>query len=350
VRLLRIAQRFISRGWPGGGLAPRPDRGQLLTVFIWFCCATLAAQAAAQSPAQDYPVRPVRVVIGYAAGSSTDIVGRVMAAQLSVYWKENVVVENRGGAAGNLAADTVAKASADGYTLLFAQNGLAISAAALSDLPYSAERDLVALAPVAATPHILIVGPDFPAKTVQELIAQAKAQPGKLAFASSGVGNSDHLCGELFNLMAGIEAIHVPYKGGAPASTDLMAGRIAYYFAGMPVGLPLVRAGRVHALGVTSAQRYAATPEVPTIAEQGLPGYEATLWQGFFAPAAIDTALGARIAGDVRTVLAQPATKEKLQAAGVTTFDDSQADFGRFFHAEIEKWRKVVRTANLKLQ
>ncbi len=311
------------------------------------CGIVLALPSAAQT---QYPVKPVRVLVGYAAGSSTDIVGRVMAERLGAYWKQNVYVENRGGAAGNLAAEAAAKAPGDGYTLLFAQNGLAISAAALPNLPYKAEQDLVPLAPVAATPHILIVASDFPAKSVQELIARAKAEPGKFAFASSGIGNSDHLCGELFNLMAGIQAIHVPYKGGAPASTDVMAGRIAYYFAGMPVGLPLAKSGRARALGVTSKQRFAGAPDIPTIAEQGLPAYEATLWQGFFAPASIDPALAARIASDVQTVLARPATREKLEGAGVSVFEDSQANFRRYFHAEIEKWRNVVRTANLKLE
>src|SRR5207253_3397523 len=241
----------------------------------------LAALLAASIANAQYPAKPVRVVVGYAAGSSTDIVGRVMADRLAAYWKQNVYVETRAGAAGNLAADAVAKAPGDGYTLLFAQNGLAISAAALPNLPFNAERDLLPLAPVAATPHILIVAPEFPAKSVQELVARAKAEPGKLAFASSGVGNSDHLCGELFNLMAGISAIHVPYKGGAPAVQDVIPGRVAYYFAGMPVGLPLANSGRARALGVTSKQRYPAAPNVPTIAEQGLPHYEATLWQGF---------------------------------------------------------------------
>ena len=300
--------------------------------------------------AQQYPTKPVRVVIGYAAGSSTDIVGRVMADRLGAYWKQTVFVENRGGAAGNLAADAVAKAQGDGYTLLFAQNGLAISAAALPNLPYSAERDLVPLAPVAATPHILIVGPDFPAKSVQELIARAKAAPGKLSFASSGVGNSDHLCGELFNMMAGIQAIHVPYKGGAPAVQDVIPGRVDYYFAGMPVGLPLASSGRARALGVTSKQRFPAAPEVPTIAEQGLPQYEATLWQGFFAPASIDLALGARIARDVETVLKQPDTRANLAKAGVALFEDNQANFRKFFHADIEKWKNLVSSTHLKLE
>src|SRR5213079_2749371 len=225
--------------------------------------------------------------IGYAAGSSTDIVGRVMADRLGAHWKQTVIVENRGGAAGNVAAEAAAKSPGDGYTLLFAQNGLAISAAAVPNLPYRAERDLMPLAPVAATPHILIVGPDFPAKNVQELIARAKAEPGKLTFASSGVGNSDHLCGELFNMMAGITAIHVPYKGGAPAAVDVLGGRISYYFAGMPVGLPLHKSGKARALAVTSKERFPGAPDVPTVAEQGLSDYSAALWNGFFAPRSV---------------------------------------------------------------
>jgi tripartite-type tricarboxylate transporter receptor subunit TctC len=314
---------------------------RFVLVLALFCSMSANAQ---------YPAKPVRVVIGYAAGSSTDIVGRVMADRLSAYWKQSVYVETRAGAAGNLAADAVAKAPGDGYTLLFAQNGLAISAAALSNLPYRAEKDLVALAPVAATPHILIVAPDFPAKNVQDLIAMARQQPGRLAFASSGVGNSDHLCGELFDVMAGIQAVHVPYKGGAPASVDVMAGRIAYYFAGMPVGLPLHKSGKVRALAVTSKQRFSGAPDVPTVAEQGLPDYEATLWQGFFAPASLPADVAARIAADIEKVVALPETHEKLAGANVTVYSAGQAEFKRFFSAEIDKWRGVVKKANLKLQ
>jgi tripartite-type tricarboxylate transporter receptor subunit TctC len=310
-----------------------------------FALALLLAATAAQA---QYPAKPVRVVVGYAAGSSTDIVGRVMADRLAAHWKQSVYVETRAGAAGNLAADAVARSAPDGYTLLFAQNGLAISAAALPNLPYNAQTDLVPLAPVAATPHILIVAPGFPAKSVQELIARAKAEPGMLSFASSGIGNSDHLCGELFNLMAGISAIHVPYKGGAPAATDVMGGRIAYYFAGMPVGLPLAKSGRARALAVTSKARFAGAADVPTIAEQGLPDYEATLWQGFFAPAGIAPQLGAKIAADIRATLAQPETAEKLAGASVTLWEGDQPAFKRFFAAEIEKWREVVKRANLK--
>jgi tripartite-type tricarboxylate transporter receptor subunit TctC len=312
--------------------------------------ALAAAVAALSAHAQQYPTKPVRVLVGYAAGSSTDIVGRVMADRLGAHWKQSVIVENRGGAAGNLAADAVAKAQPDGYTLLFAQNGLAISAAALPNLPYRPETDLVALAPVAATPHILIVRPDMPAKNLRELIALAKKQPGKLTYASSGIGNSDHLCGVLFALQAGIEAVHVPYKGGAPAVQDLLPGRVDYYFAGMPVGLPLVKTGRTPTFGVTGKKRFEGAPDIPTIAEQGLPDYEATLWQGFFAPSGVDKALVSRIAKDIEAVVAQPDTKAKLQSAGVSLFQDSQAGFERYYHSEIAKWRDVVQKTHLKLE
>jgi tripartite-type tricarboxylate transporter receptor subunit TctC len=311
----------------------------LFAVFLFSCSANA-----------QFPNKPVRIVVGYAAGSSTDIVGRVMADRLAAYWKQSVYVETRAGAAGNLAADAVAKALGDGYTLLFAQNGLAISAAALPNLPYRAETDLLPLAPVAATPHILIVAPGFSATSVQDLIARARAEPGRLAFASSGVGNSDHLCGELFNLMAGISAIHVPYKGGAPAAVDVMGGRIAYYFAGMPVGLPLAKSGKVRALAVTGKQRFAGAPVVPTVAEQGLPDYEATLWQGFFAPASIPPDLALKISTDIQSVLALAETRDKLQGAGVSLFEDNHANFKRYFVTEIEKWRAVVKKANLKLE
>jgi tripartite-type tricarboxylate transporter receptor subunit TctC len=311
--------------------------------------AFVSLMVAAAAHAQQYPTRPVRVLVGYAAGSSTDIVGRVMADRLTAHWKQSVIVENRGGAAGNLAGDAAAKAAPDGYTLLFAQNGLAISAAALDNLPYKPETDLLALAPVAATPHILIVAPSFPARTLRELIDLAKKQPGRLTYASSGVGNSDHLCGVLFNLQAGIEATHVPYKGGAPAVQDLLPGRVDYYFAGMPVGLPLVKSGRARTFGVTGRKRFEGAPDIPTIAEQGLPDYEATLWQGFFAPSRVDRALAGRIATDIEAVVAQPDTRARLQSAGVSVFQDNQANFDRYFHAEIAKWRDVVKKTHLKL-
>jgi tripartite-type tricarboxylate transporter receptor subunit TctC len=188
-----------------------------------------------------YPDKPIKMMIGYAPGSSTDIVGRMIANDLSIALKQPVIIENRGGAAGSLAADAVAKSTPDGYTILFAQNGLAINVAANPRLPFNGQKDLLPVVGVAATPHILIVNNNSPAKSVADLIAILKADPGKLSFGSSGIGNSDHMAGELFLSTTGLQAIHIPYKGGSPAATDLVGGQIDFYFAGMPVGLPLYK-------------------------------------------------------------------------------------------------------------
>ena len=310
----------------------------------------LIALLLASSAHAQYPSKPVRIVVGYAAGSSTDIVGRVIADRLGAYWNQNVYVENRGGAAGNLAADAVAKAAGDGYTLLFAQNGLAISAAALPNLPYNAEKDLLPLAPVAATPHILIVAPEFPAKNVAELISRARAEPGRLAYASSGVGNSDHLCAELFNLMAGIQGVHVPYKGGAPAATDVMAGRIAYYFAGMPVGLPLSKSGRVRALGTTGKTRFPGAADIPTIAEQGLPGFEAVSWFALFAPAGTPKPIVDNLQVQVKKNLQTPDVARRLAEIGLDVVASTPEELAAYQRNEITKWAKVVKDSGAKVE
>jgi tripartite-type tricarboxylate transporter receptor subunit TctC len=311
----------------------------------------LIALAVVSTANAQYPNKPVRVFVGYAAGSSTDIVGRVMADRLGAYWKQSVYVETRAGAAGNLAADAAAKAPGDGYTLLFAQNGLAISAAALPNLPYRAESDLLPLAPVAATPHILIVGPDFPAKSVQELVGRARADPGRLAFASSGVGNSDHLCGELFNLMAGIQAVHVPYKGGSPAALDVMAGRIAYYFAGMPVGLPLAKSGKVRALAVTGKRRFAGAPDIPTVAEAlKIPDYEVDSWYAIFAPTKTPAAIVSRMQTEVARVIELPDVKQKLLEQGGDTVGSTPEHLGKVVKGELRRWSEVIRDANIRVE
>ena len=214
-----------------------------------------------------YPDKPIKMLIGYAPGSSTDIVGRMIANDLSIALKQPIVVENRGGAAGSLAADAVAKSAPDGYTILFAQNGLAINVAANPKLPFNGQKDLLPVVGVAATPHILIVNNNSNAKNVADLIAMLKADPGKLSFGSSGIGNSDHMAGELFLATTGTQAIHIPYKGGSPAATDLVGGQIDFYFAGMPVGLPLYKGDKVKALAVTSKARFSGAPELVTIQE-----------------------------------------------------------------------------------
>ena len=301
------------------------------------------------SAADPYPSKIVKMVVGYAAGSSTDIVGRLVATKLGELWKQTVIVENRGGAAGNLAADLVAKSAPDGYTILMAQNGLAISVAGNPNLPFNGEKDLIPVVAVAATPHILIVGINSPYKTVKELIAAVKAKPGQMSFASSGVGNSDHMAAELFNAMAGLKATHIPYRGGSLAATDVLSGQVDYYFAGMPVGLPQVKGGRARALAVTSKQRFPGAPDVPTMAEAGLPGYEAVLWQGIFVPAGTPKAIVAKIATDVNSILDTPDMKEKMASAGVTILRLSQKQFDAYYRADIVKWRKLIKASNINL-
>ena len=301
------------------------------------------------SAAEPYPSKIVKMVVGYAAGSSTDIVGRLVAGKLGELWKQTVIVENRGGAAGNLAADVVAKSAPDGYTILMAQNGLAISVGGNPSLPFNGEKDLLAVAAVAATPHILIVGAKSPYKTVKDLVAAVKARPGQMTFASSGVGNSDHMAGELFNNLAGLQATHVPYRGGSLAATDVLSGQVDYYFAGMPVGLPQAKGGRAHALAVTSKQRFAGAPDVPTVAEAGLPEYEALLWQGIFVPAATPKEIVAKISADVNAILDTPDMKEKMASAGVSILRLSQEQFEAYYRADIVKWGRLIKASNIKL-
>jgi tripartite-type tricarboxylate transporter receptor subunit TctC len=305
---------------------------------------TLSAQA------QTYPNKPVKILVGYAAGSSTDIAGRLIGQALAEMWKQPVVVENRGGAAGNLAADAVAKSPGDGYTLLFAQNGLAISTASNPKLPFNGEKDLIPVASVSATPHILIVPNSSPAKSVQDLIDLAKKSKAALNFGSSGIGNSDHMAAELFKVVAGIGGVHIPYRGGSLAATDTISGQLDFYFAGMPVGLPQAQAGRVRALAVTGKERFAAAPDVKTVAEQGLPNFEHVLWQGFFMPKSAPPELVKKISDDVLKILASKEFRDNLATKGISTFALASGPFQAYYQADIEKWRGVVKASGIVLE
>lgn len=315
----------------------------LLSTFLLLTGAVTNSTAA-------YPEKPVKVVIGYGAGSSTDIVGRIIAQGLAELWKQPVVVETRAGAAGNIAADTVAKSAADGYTLLFAQNGLAISVAANSNLPFNGQKDLLPIAGATATPHILVVAPGSPAKTVSELITLARGRPNTLNFGSSGVGNSDHMAGELFKALTGIQAVHVPYKSGSLAATDLVGGQLDFYFAGMPVGLPLYKGARLRALAVTSAARYAGAPELPTMQEAGLKEYEMTLWQGVFLPAATPPEVAESVSAAVLKLLDDPAMRERLAKAGAQTAPLARGRFSEMYLADIARWKRIISGAGIKLE
>jgi tripartite-type tricarboxylate transporter receptor subunit TctC len=296
-----------------------------------------------------YPDKPIKMMIGYAPGSSTDIVGRIIANDLSIALKQPIVVENRGGAAGSLAAEAVAKSNPDGYTILFAQNGLAINVAANPKLPFNGQKDLLPVVGVAATPHILIVNNNSPAKTVADLIAMLKADPGKLSFGSSGIGNSDHMAGELFLATTGLQAIHVPYKGGSPAATDLMGGQIDFYFAGMPVGLPLYKGDKARALAVTSKNRFGGAPELMTIQEAGVKGYEMALWQGIFVPAGTPANIVKLLNSATLKILDTPEMKDRFQKAGVQIAPMNTQQFSDLYFSDIARWKVVMEKAKIKL-
>ena len=296
-----------------------------------------------------YPDKPIKMMIGYAPGSSTDIVGRMIANDLSLALKQPIIVENRGGAAGSLAADAVAKSAPDGYTILFAQNGLAINVAANPRLPFNGQKDLLPVVGVAATPHILIVNNNSPAKSVADLMAMLKAEPGKLSFGSSGIGNSDHMAGELFLATTGLQAIHIPYKGGSPAATDLMGGQIDFYFAGMPVGLPLYKGDKVRALAVTSKNRFSGAPELVTIQEAGVKGYEMALWQGVFVPAKTPQGVIKELNNSILKILETPEMKDRFQKAGVQIAPMNTQQFSDLYFSDIARWKTVIEKAKIKL-
>jgi tripartite-type tricarboxylate transporter receptor subunit TctC len=296
-----------------------------------------------------YPDKPIKMLVGYAPGSSTDIVGRMVANELSIALKQSVIVENRGGAAGSLAADAAAKSIPDGYTVLFAQNGLAINVAANPRLPFNGQKDLLPVVGVAATPHILIVNNNSKAKNVSELTAMLKADPGKLSFGSSGIGNSDHMAGELFLATTGTQAIHIPYKGGSPAATDLVGGQIDFYFAGMPVGLPLYKGDKVHALAVTGKNRFSGALEVATMQEAGVKGYEMALWQGMFVPAGTPPAIINTLSATILKILDTPEMKERFIKAGVQIAPMNTQQFTDLYNSDIARWKVVIEKAKIKL-
>jgi len=312
--------------------------------------AALGAAALAGGAHAAFPEKAVKLTVGYSPGSSTDTAGRIVADGLAKLWGQPVVIDSHPGAAGNIAADVVAKAAPDGYTILFAQNGTAISVASNPKLPYDGLKDLIPVAQAAATPHILIVNSSLPAKNVAELTALAKSKPNKLTFASSGVGNSDHMAGELYKVMAGVTALHVPYKGGAPAATDLIAGQIDFYFAGMPVGLAQYKGGKVRALAVTGTTRFPGAPELPTMIEAGVPGYEITLWQGLFVPAGTPGSVVDFISGSVLRMLDDPAMKDRMTKAGIIVAPLARAQFAKMYVDDVARWKQVIPAAGIKLE
>jgi len=306
--------------------------------------------SAACAWAQGYPAKPVRVVVGFSAGSTTDLIGRVLAAKLGDGLGQQVVVDNRPGAGANIAAELVSKAPPDGYTVLLANAGIATGATAYVKLNFNALRDFAPVSQVSATPHILVTHPSLPPISVKELIAFTRARPGELNFASTGHGNSDHLAAELFSYMTGLKMVHVTYKGGPLAINDLLTGQIEMYFAGVPVALPFVKAGRIRALGVTGAKRSSVVPDVPTIAEAGVPGYEHILWGMLLVPAATPNDIVARLNREAVKVLEAADVRERYAGMGVEPAPSTPERAAAYLRSETDKYAKVVKAIGLRIE
>jgi tripartite-type tricarboxylate transporter receptor subunit TctC len=297
--------------------------------------------------AQAYPTRPVRIVVGLAPGGTNDIVARLMGQWLSERLGQPFVIDNRPGAASNIATEAVARAAADGYTLLLSSVNNAISATLYERLNFNFIRDITAVAGILRTPNVMVVNPSVPAKSVPEFIAYAKANPGKLNMASPGNGTSLHVVGELFKMMTGVNMVHVPYRGGGPALTDLLGGQVQVYFTGTVSSIEYIKTGRLRALAVTTATRSEALPDVPTVSEF-VPGYEASGWFGVGAPKSTPTEIIDKLNNEVNAALADPKMKARLADVGGSALSGSPADFGKLIADETEKWAKVIKFAGIK--
>jgi tripartite-type tricarboxylate transporter receptor subunit TctC len=321
------------------------QRNTFVRAALAACTLPLGLSARAQS-ANDFPSKPVRIVVGLGPGSSLDVIARALGPHLSTLWNKPVIVENRTGAAGNLAADSVSRAD-DGHTLLLAQNAIAISASLYPKLAYNLRKSLKPVTQVSSMPHVIVSSLAMP-KTLPELLALARARPGALNFSSAGIGNADHMAAELLNTKAGVQMVHVPYTSGAQALSAVMAGDAQMYFPGLPVSLPIIKSGKVRALAVTGAQRSPYLPDVPTVQEAGVPGYQTVLWYGLFAPASMPDATVHKIAADVHRVLQSPEAKASLAVTGVDLVGSSPEEFSAFVSSEIDRWAEVVKARNLK--
>ena len=312
--------------------------------------AIALAVVATQVAAQPYPSRPLRLVVGFPPGGPTDIIGRLVAKELGKVLNEQVIVDNRPGAGGNIAAEHVAKSAPDGYTLLLTHPATqAIAPALYANLPYDSLRDFDPVCQLISVPNLLVVYPGLAANNVRELVALARAKPGEINFASGGNGTTGHLSGELFKTLAGVNMVHVPYRGGGPAIAELVAGRVQVMIDNMQSLLPQVRAGRLRALAVTPTTRVAAVPELPTIAEAGVPGYDVTSWFGIVAPAGTPRAVIERLHAESVKALRAPELVARLQDLGATPVVTSPEQFGAFIRAEMAKWGPVVRSSGAKV-
>jgi tripartite-type tricarboxylate transporter receptor subunit TctC len=305
-------------------------------------CALLFFQNAAV--AQQFPTKPLRMVVPFAPGGPTDIVGRAVSQRLTESFGQTVVVDNRAGAGGVVGADLVAKSPPDGYTLLLCSTGaMAINPSLMPNMPYDAVRDFAPLSLVVTIPYLLLVSAGSPLQSVKDLIAAAKAKPGQINYGSAGIGSTSHLAGELFKSMAKIDIVHVPYKGSAPAATDLIGGQLQTMFDAVAVALPLVRGGKLRALGISTTKRSALVPDVPTIAESGVPGYEVATWHGICAPAGTPPAVVSTLNRGIVAAVNQPDTRQRLVGIGADVVGSTPEAFGQFIRSELAKWSRIIK-------
>lgn len=313
-------------------------------VALMLCCATPAFAA-------PFPDHPLRIVVPFSAGGGVDVIARILGQKLSEDLGQQTVIDNRTGAGGNIGGDAVAKAAPDGYTMLLATTGLlTVNPTIYRNMTFSPAADLAPVALVATVPNLMVVNPSLPVHDVREFIAYAKAHPGAVFFASPGAGTGIHLSGELFKSLAGIDMVHAPYRGSAPALNDLMAGEVQVMFDNMPSALPLAQSGKLRALAVTTTKRAAALPDIPTIAESGLPGYDTSAWFGILVPAATPPAIVDRLSGAIGRALDLPETKQRLAELGAEATPDSPASFKAFIAAETVKWSKLARDAGVQVE
>lgn len=308
----------------------------------WLCAAMGAA-------AQGWPAKPVKLIVSYPPGGTVDAVARVIAPRLSERLHQPVVIDNRAGAGGAIGGDAVAKSPADGYTLLLDASNHAQNPALRSKMPFDTLRDLAPVSLLVKVPNVLVVTPSTPYRSVKDLLAQAKAKPGEINFASSGNGSAQHLAGELFQAMGGVRMTHVAYKGGGPALTDVMAGQVPVFFASLASSLPYIQAEKLRAIAVTGKSRSPVLPQLPTVAESGLQGYEVYEWNAILAPRGTPTPVVERLATELAAVLQEPEVKSRLQAMGAEVIGAGPAELERFRRAEIAKWTKLAKDNRISL-
>lgn len=333
----------------GAPAAPAAQAPMARTRVLAGIAAVAALVVAGSASSQTYPARPVRLIVGFAPGGATDIAARTVAQQLSGPLRQSVIVDNRPGAAGNLAADLVARAAPDGYTVLLANATIAIPSL-FKSLPFDVMKDFAPISLVGAGPSALVVHPSLPVRNVRELIALAKKRPGELNYASGGTGNITHLAMVLFTGMSGIDMVHVPYKGGAPSTVATVSGETQLMFSSVASTLPQITQGRLRALAVSSARRSLALPDIPTVSEAGLAGYEAASWYGLMVPVATPAAIVERLSGEAAKVVASTELKDRLVAQGIESVPGGAGAFARYLKSEMVKWARVVKDAGITPQ